>query len=336
MDRKNLFELMTDYSQNSLKAGITKNQAKKTIMDGLIEMNGGSSKIDLKSFRRHPEMFDLIEEVVTNKVASGLKGNEFFMNFVEEKNLAEGDAPQYDVKKDSNLVVANIARGTKSVRRQRLGKEETFTVNPTVHSVKVYDELTRILTNRADINDLSDEVIKSIIKQRLDDIYLAWFGVSKASLGANYYPAAGAYNEDGLMDLCNKVSAANDNAKVLIIATLKGARTIGATASSNASDEAKSDMYNQGYPAKWNGIDVMVVPQRYKSGTETFMFDDNIITVVPVDMDKPIKQTIGGSDYMYIGSPEDNADSTIDILYLSAWGTGVVVGKKFGKYEIEK
>lgn len=334
MEKKYLFDLTKDCLHDTLKAGITKSQANDTIRKGLVEMNGGSTKFSIKSFRRNPELYDFIEEIIPNEVASGLKGNEFFMQFVDEKNLAEGDGTDYRVKKDSIAVVSNIARGTKGLRRQRIGREETVSVIPTMHGVKLYDEFTRLATGRIDLQELIDTIVNSIIKQRMEDIYLAWYGVTQSAIGANYYPAAGSYSEDVLLDLCAKTEAANDGSDVFIIATLKGARKIGADCASKDSDEAKSDMYNKGYATKWNGINVMVVPQKYKRGTETFMFDDNEINVVPVNMDKPIKQTIGGEDYFRVGEVGDNDDMTIDMDYLSAWGTAVVVGKKFSKYKI--
>lgn len=330
MDKTNLVKLMFDYKNDTVEK-FSKAEAKEAIHKALVEANGGSTKLDIKSFRRNPELFEIIEEIVSRTVAEGLKGDEFFMNFVEEKNIAEGDAPEYVVKKDSTLVVADVARGTQGIRRQRIGETQSFTLKPTVKGIKVYDELTRVLAGRADINELTDAIVKAVKKRRLDDIYAAWSGLTKDSLGADYYPTAGAYSEDALLDVCNHVSAANDGAKVMLVCTLKGARKI---KTETVSDAAKNDMYNGGYAAKWNGIDVMVVPQRHKVGTSEFIFDDDKIAVIPVGMDKPIKQTIGGSDILKVGEATDNADLTIDITYLTSFATMVVTGKKFGIVEL--
>lgn len=329
MDKTNLVKLMLDYRNNTVQK-FSKDQAKETIREALIASNGGSTKLDIKAFRRNPELYEIIEEVVKVATNEGLKGDEFFMNYVEEKNLAEGDAPEYVVKKESTLIVSDVARGTQGIRRQRLGKMEEFTVKPTVHGIKVFDELTRVLAGRADINELTDAIITAVKKQRMDDIFAAWNNLTKDSLGADFYPTAGAYDEDALIDACNHTSAANDGEKVMIICTLKGARKL---TTAVTSDQAKTDFYNGGYAMKWNGIDVMVLPQRHEVGSTNFMFDDNKYTIVPITMDKPIKQTIGGNDILKVGEATDNADLTIDITYLSTWGTAFVAGKKFTVYE---
>ncbi|MEG3006451.1 MAG: hypothetical protein RR806_03170, partial [Oscillospiraceae bacterium] len=211
----------------------------------------------------------------------------------------------------------------------RLGRKEEFTVKPTVHGIKIYEPLTRVLSGRADITELTNTIVKAVKKQRMDDIYAAWNGLTASNLGADFYPTAGAYSEDALIDACNHVSAANDGEKVMIICTLKGARKI---TTAVTSEQAKTDLYNGGYAMKWNGIDVMALPQRHEVGKTTFMFDDNKYTIVPVNMDKPIKQTVGGNDILKVSEPTDNADLTIDITYLSTWGTAFVAGKKFGIY----
>ncbi|MEG3006452.1 MAG: hypothetical protein RR806_03175, partial [Oscillospiraceae bacterium] len=106
MDKTNLVKLVLDYCNNTVQK-FSKDEAKDTIRQALIAANGGSTKLDYKNFRRNPELYEIIEEIIKVATNDGLKGDEFFMNYVEEKNLNEGDAPEYIVEKESTLIVSD-------------------------------------------------------------------------------------------------------------------------------------------------------------------------------------------------------------------------------------
>lgn len=332
MNTKDLVKLMLDYRHGCVKQ-FSKDEARETIRQALIDANGGSTKLTYKSFRNNPQMYTIIETLIDQVRAEGLTGNEFFNRFVEQKNLAEGDGAEFTVKEKANLVVADIARGTQGIRRQRVAARSSVTLVPTAHGIKAYEEMTRVLSGRADINDLVDQVTEAVTKRQLDDIYGAFSGVTQDTLGEDYYPTAGTYDEDALLDVCQRVSAINDGATVTIVCTLKGARKIKAT--TNVSNEEKSDIYNYGYPMKWNGIDVIVVPQRLKAGSDEFIFDDDKIYVIPSNMDRFIKMVVGGDDVFKItDDATENADMSMEVMYITYYVVGVVVGRKFGVYEM--
>jgi len=327
-----LIKLMIDYRRNAVSGNFSKDDSKEVIRKALIEANGGSSTLNIKQLLRgRTELFDIIETLIDVSVAEGLKGNEFFVNMVDTRNLAEGDKPEFVTDVASTLIVSDVARGTQGISRQRIGEKSKITLTPTPHAIKIYEELSRILAGNADINDLVDAVIKAVQKQMLDDVYGAWNNVTSATLGATYYPVAGAYSEDNLIDLIDHVSATNDNVPCMLVSTLKGARKI---TQGTISDAIRQDYYNYGYSLKWNGVNIQVVPQRHRVGTESFLFDDDKIYVIPVGMDKPIKQAIGGESIMLLSNPTENADLTQDFILISNWATGVFVGKKYGVYEI--
>lgn len=332
MDANSVVKLMLDYKNNTVSGNFSKEDNKETIRQALIEANGGSSKLDLKALRGgRNDLFTIIEILIDKSVDEGLKGNEFFMKMVENRNLAEGDANDFVVEEDSVLVVSDVARGTQGIRRQRIGEQTSFPLRPTVHGIKVYDELSRILAGQADINALIDKVSKAVETQMLDDIFGAWSGITSATTGADYYPVAGSYEEDALLDLVEHTSAANGGVKCILVTTLKGARKL---ATSMVSDSAKEAVYKNGYAGIWNGIDVQIVPQRHKVGTTTFIFDDNKVFVIPVNMDQPIKQVTSGESLLVMGNPTDNADLTQEFTLITSWATAVITGKKFGVYEI--
>ena len=55
------------------------------------------------------ELFEVIEEAVDFKVSTGFKENEFFNEFVEMKNVNDGDRNEFWVDKDVILTVAKVS-----------------------------------------------------------------------------------------------------------------------------------------------------------------------------------------------------------------------------------
>ena len=51
-------------------------------------------------------------------------------------------------------------------------------------------------------------------------------------------------------------------------------------------------------------------------------------------MDRPIKQVIGGDTYLKVGDGSENADLSVEITCLTQWNTAVIIGQKFGVYEL--
>lgn len=55
------------------------------------------------------ELFQVIEEILDEKIATGWKDDEFFDKFVEIKNLADGDKNEFWLQKDIILTVEHVS-----------------------------------------------------------------------------------------------------------------------------------------------------------------------------------------------------------------------------------
>lgn len=331
MDKNTLVKVMLDYCHKDY-AGTSQNESKSAIRNALIEANGGETVITKKSFRKYPELYEIVEEFIENVIKETVEQSNFFKTICDQKNIKEGDEPQFTVEKGNTYIVADAARGVRGIRRQRATDRTEVTLKPVVKAIRVYEELTRVLAGKTDITELADKVAKAVADKQMEDVYTAIFGVTRATLGADFCPTAGAYSEDALFDLANLVSAANGGANVILVGTMKGARKAKAT---DNSEQSKLDVYNHGYALKWNGYDFNALPQRLKAGTNTFAFDDNKIFVIPLVDDKFVKQVVSGDVELVIGDTTDNADATIDISVITAWATAIVTaGTKIGVYEM--
>lgn len=299
-------------------------QSQDVLRQALIDANGGDTFLNYKKIRdgKCAGLFSLLEEILSRTVVEGLQGDEFFNAFVDFRNVAEGDQNVF-VAEDSNLfVVADAADGTQGVRRQRLGGLTETPIPTSLKVVRIYEELNRVLAGRVDFNTFINKVAESFRQKMLNDIYTLWSGATAAQLGgATYFPTAGSYDEDTLLDLISHVEAAAGGKKATLVGTKKALRIL---KESVQCDGAKDELHNLGYYGKFFGTPVVAVPQRHKVGSTQFVMDDDIITIIAGD-DKPIKFVYEGDPIILMGDPMKNADFTQEYLYGEKYGLGIVL-----------
>ena len=109
-----------------------------------------------------------------------------------------------------------------------------------------------------DFNTFINKVSESFRKKLLNDVYTLWSTATANDFGGTtYFPAAGAYDEDELLELISHVEAAANGKPATIIGTKKAVRNL---APSIQGTESKSDLYNMGYYGKFYGSPVVVTP----------------------------------------------------------------------------
>ena len=238
-------------------------QSQELLRQALIEANGGSTVLDYKKIRdgKCAGLFSLLEETLSRTVVEGLQGDEYFNALVDFRNVPEGDKNIFLVEDRNLFVVSEAADGTQGIRRQRLGGVSEASIPTSLKTVRIYEELNRVLAGRVDFNDFINKVSESFRQKLLNDIYTLWSGATADQFGGTtYFPVAGAYDEDELLDLISHVEAAANGQQATIIGTKKALRKLKA---SIQNDGAKDDLYNMGYYGKFYGTPVVAAPQRH-------------------------------------------------------------------------
>ena len=295
-------------------------QSMELLHKALLDANGGSTALNYKNIRdgKCTGLFTLIEEVLSRTVVEGLQGDEYFNALVDFRNVAEGDKNIFEVE-DSNLfIVSEAADGTQGIRRQRLSGISEVS----------------ILSGRVDFNHFINKVAESFRQKLLNDVYTLWSGATAQDFGGvTYFPTAGAYDEDELLELIAHVEAAAGGKPATIIGTKKAVRNL---APAIQGTDSKSDLYNMGYYGKFYGTPVVVTPQRHKVGSTDFVMSDDVLTIIAGD-DKPIKCVYEGNPIVIMGDPMSNGDLTQEYLYGEKYGMGIVLAggnAGIGRYEI--
>ncbi len=268
-------------------------QSLEVLRNALVEANGGKTYLDFKSIRdgKCNGLFSLVEEMLSANIVDGLTEDMFFNALVDFRNVALGDKNIFQVEDRNLFVVSDAAEGTQGIRRQRLGGVSETAIPTSLKLVRIYEELNRVLAGRVDFNEFINKVSESFKQKLLNDIYALWISATADQLGgATYFPEAGSYDEEALLELVAHVEAASGGKQATIIGTKKAIRNL-MPAIENVgymAEAAKTDLYNMGYVGKFYGTPVVVTPQRHKYNSTEFVLDDDVLTIVAGD-DKPIK-----------------------------------------------
>lgn len=307
-----------------------------TLRQALIEANDGKTFLDYKAMRdgKCVGLFTIVEEILSRTIVEGLQGDEYFNSLVDFRNVALGDRNEFTVV-DSNLFeVAEAADGTQGIRRQRLSGQSSTHIDTSLKIVRIYEELNRVLSGQVDFNKFIQKVSESFRQRMLNDVYTLWTGATADDFGGTtFFPAAGSYNEDALLDLISHVEASAGGKSATIIGSKKAVRKL---APSIQGADSQSDIYNLGYYGKFFGTPVVVTPQRHKVGSTDFVFKDNVLTIIAGE-EKPIKCVYEGQSTILFKDPADNKDFTQEYLYAEKYGMGIILAGDhagIGRYEM--
>ena len=306
--------------------------AKQTSDDlraALIELNGGSTKLSLKTFHRGNALFELTQELLPVIIEEGIQTstNPLF-KLVDYRNLAEGDEAEFVVEGDANFVVATAANGIRDVRRQRIAGGETVKVPTELKMVRVYENLGRLLAGRIDFNKFVDGVAKAFNNEVAESAYDALNGLSADTYNLDStYVYSGSYDEEKLIGIIEHVEAATGKT-----AKIYGTRTALRKIKLDVdADSAKEDMYSLGYYGKFNGTEVIRLNQAHKPGSSVFALNDSKIWIVASD-DQPIKFVNEGDGILIEREAGENADLTQEYIYGQKMGVAAICAAKMGVY----
>ena len=314
-------------------------KAQDTLRKALIEANGGSTKLDLRAIRdgKCNGVFSIVEQILAATVMDGLTANDFFNALVDYRNVKDGDQAVFRVADANLFTVSQIADGTQAIRRQRLVGETEVPITPTVHAVRIYEELSRVLSGRVDFNHMIDVVARSFEQQTLDEIYSLWQNAADTDLGgAAYFPSASnAFSLDTLLTTVEHVEAAAGGATATLIGTRAALRAL---IPSIVGTDQKNVVDANGYVGTFYGSPVIAVPQRHAPGTSSFVFNDKTITIIAGTGDgaKPIKFVYEGDPLVIRRTAAENMDLTEEYFYAEKYGVGLITAggnAGIGKYQ---
>ena len=288
-----------DEEQGRVMSKAECNEAIKKVCFEVLGLNEKSTDKEIKRALKKDsamELFEVIEEIVDVKIAYGLGESEFFNQFVETRNMADGDRNEFWVDDDIMLTVAKVSGDHHDLVIQRLGSGASYSVPTSVYAVKVGSDIRLFLTGRKDWGAFIDAVAKAFINKIQTEIY------SQFVNGSNLLPVPSVLTDTGTLDASNKadfdaliemVEAANE-APCAIMGTKTALKALNALTIVDWSQPAasiKESVANTGIMGSYEGTKLIAIPQKFTDKTlATPLVDNTKLYIMPlVDDNKPIK-----------------------------------------------
>lgn len=327
MERNEILSVAID-AVHGINGKFSAKETSEELRNAFIELNGGSTKINPKTFYRGNELFELVQELIPAIIEEGINSdtNPLFRELVEYRNIKDGDLAEFYVEDDAHFVVATAANGIQGVRRQRITGGSTVTVPTCMKIVRVYESLGRLLAGRIDFNKFVDGVAKAFKDYIADAAYEAINGITAATAGlSSTYVLTGTPTEADIVALIEHVEAATGKS-AKVIGTKGALRQLTVT---GAGEMYKDDIYKLGYYGMFNGTPCIRMNQAHKPGTDTFALNDDKVIII-AGSEKPIKVVREGDGLLIEREADQNADLTREYVYGEQIGVGVVVAEKIG------
>lgn len=330
MADKNIIKLAVDSYKGHAAGNYSQADNMETLRQALIEANGGSTKLDYRAIRdgKCNGLFAIVEEIITKTVIEGLPESCPLFQFVDFRNLAEGDTNVFEIRDGGLFMVADIAHGTQGLRRQRLTGGEEITVKTQLKGIKIYEELRRILAGRVDFNELIDKVAESFDKKISDDIYSALVAAFDGIVAP--YMANGTFTEEKLTAIIDHIEAVTGK-KAYILGSKQAVRKITGIKGAD-SNSAKEDLYAMGYYGHFYNTPILVMQNGHKMGTTEFILSNDLYIVAGDD--KFVKFATEGDTLIIPGEALGNADLSQEYFMAMQYGISVIMAEQFGVFKL--
>lgn len=346
----NFSQLLIDYTSNTFQSGITKADADEMIREKfrlIMGVDSNSSKKDIRrAFQKNKdELFQIIEDVVDNMLTSGWESNPFFMDFVDIRNLALGDANEFESVDETVLSVGKLSGDNWDIDRQRLGLGEVTRIPTYWVGLGVYEEFERVMLGRADWSRLVNAIYTAMDNYVNEVVFEAVRDAGSKFFPANsqFYKTAAldAAAHDTFIEMVEDVQAANKGSEVVIMGTKSALAKLKNMADVNwIAKEDRTDNRNLGYLGIFEGTRVVEIPQVFKKNDTTQKLVKNslgqdFLLIMPLADNKFVKLVYEGDPIMKETTDNTvNQDMTYEVKYMTKLGVGTMMGRYFGTWNI--
>lgn len=323
---KELVKLALDLKKGKI-TNYTKDEANEVLRQELIELNGGSDKLSPKSFRKHPEMFEIIEQILDITINEGLQGQ--FQDFVETVQLDWGDTMVFTLPENRLFDVSIVADGNGDLRRDRLDSSEV-TVKTKTYGVAIYEELHRLLAGRVSFDRMIDIVARSYENKIQNEIYNAIYN-SFDQINASYR-TTGAFDDSTLIDLISHVEAST-GAEAVVMGT-KSALSKITREPTLVSDNMRDEINRVGYVGMFNGTPLVEIKNSHRVGSTQWAIDNNFLIIAPTGLNPFVKLIFEG-DSLVEEVVEGRRDMQREYRFIKKAGFNVLISENYGMYRLE-
>lgn len=342
-DMKNL---MVDTAKNIQE--VSKKEAEDKIREMIFSVleldpsNVKNEKLVKRSMKKHRnDIFEIIEDVVEDMLVQGWQENEFFEQFVETKNLSDGDANEFWSDEDVILAVAQVSGDHHDIILQRLGEGESFSVKTSKYGAAVGTDIRLFLAGRKDWSVLINAIYRGFDKKIKDTMYHEVMTVgSKLPVSSMFNKAIqlSSSTKDQVDQLIEDVSTANGGCEVVIMGVSTACKKLSnLTDITWVSEKMKDEKHETGRVGYYEGTSLIEIPQRFKKNGASLerMVASDILLVLPKIENKFVKfVNVGDPEIVEITEQGARMDDSMKFEYQQSFGIGTQIGKYFGCIKI--
>ena len=341
-------KLMLDTANANFEEGIDAKSANEKIVSMFKQIIGcdeKSTKAEIrKAIRKNQQvLFDLIEEVVPNLLQSGWQDNPFFNEYVETKNIDIGDQNVFYTEDETILSVSKVSGNHWDIDRQRLGKGASFSVATSWYGIAIYSEYERLLTGAEDFATFVTKLYEAVDRFVNESIYQAFCDAAEklpgGASGAGQWVKTGALDaaaKDTFMTLIEDVQMAT-GMDVVIMGTKSALMKLEGMQDINwVSNDMKVERNTTGRIGYFEGIRLVELKQGFRlNDTTNRLVNDKQLFIMPTGDNKFVKLVNEGQPEMrQVNDNTTNLDMTYDYRYMFKLGIAVMIGLRFGVWNI--
>lgn len=319
----------------------TTNDKIREVMFQILGVEEGCSRKDLrKAIRKHKvDVYEVIEETVSNLLVSGWQENPFFNEFVEMKSMAIGDTNEFYTPAECILTVSELSGNHHNLIRQKLAEGETFHVKTSWYGIKIYAEYELFMAGRLDWAGFVQKIYEAFDKKINDMVYAAVMAAGDKVMPTSQFAKTGsldASTKETFITLIEDVQTATGE-EVVIMGTKSALSKLNGMAEVDwVSNEMKQERYTTGRLGYFEGTRLVEIPQAFAPNDTTQKLVDNTkLLIMPVGDNKFIKLYDEGDAQMSEVTDKDtNRDMSIEAEYQQKMGVATIIGKKFGTWKL--
>lgn len=310
MDKNKVLELCMDVrNDRSSVEGQTVEQRKQEMVELFSVL--------LKDYDRNKVEINAIIKENVNAVLK-VKVGDALSVIADVTYVGHGEKKEYSIR-NGRLNVEYVALGSE-VRRQKIYKGK-ITAQPKALGAAVYAEFDDILAGRAEsFTDMIDEIAEAINAEVMKTIQNTFVTSMGSAPTANKY--SGAFSLAQVRNVANTISAYG---RPVIVGTAVALANITADSGfkSAMSDSMKDSFNKDGFIGVWEGKALVQLPNTFTDEKNTeWVLNNNLLYVLPVNTDKPVKVTFEGTPEML--EQQSFADGSVTKKTLQKVGVNVL------------
>ena len=323
---------------------VSDREADDTIRNYLFSELGLNEKSSNKEIKRALEseagkaFFAIIEEVIDEIIITGWKDNEFFNDFVEVRNMSDGDANEFWTEKDIILNVAKISGDAHDLVMQKLNEGQSFTVPTAVYGIKVGSDIRMFLTGRLNWNEFTQAVARAFVNAIQEELYAEFMdAASKLPVTAGFIGngALSAASKDAFDEIISNVETVNGT-QVVILGTKTALKKLNALTDVDwIANSQKEDVAADGILGSYEGTKLIEIPQRFKfNEVGEKLVDDKKLLIFPVVDYRPIKMVDYGIKEFEITQVGEYQNDLQSLEAQRRMGISTIITRYFGEWNL--